>query len=119
MVQDTGGGQANEIGGGDSESSASRREFRERNTIEKESIAEDVVFEIELIKQVEVGVDYMLMLAEKYLDAKGDGQDIEDKEKIRRAVDTSLSLRNKKNLIKSSWIVLLSLVIAFKMSGSH
>ena len=37
---------------------------------EKESINDDVVFEIELIKQVEINVDYILMLVEKYLKAQ-------------------------------------------------
>lgn len=76
------------------------REFREKNAVEKESIAEDVVFEIELIKQIEVGVDYVLMLVEKYRKSKGDGRDIEVQEEIRRAVDASPSLRNKKDLIE-------------------
>ena len=33
---------------------------------EKESIKEDVVFEMELVKQVEVNIDYILMLVAKY-----------------------------------------------------
>ena len=40
-------------------------EFRTANQAEKESINDDVVFEIELIKQVEVNVDYILALVEK------------------------------------------------------
>jgi type I restriction enzyme R subunit len=67
---------------------------------EKESIVDDVVFEIELIKQVEINVDYILMLVEKYRTAKGDGEDREIKEQITRAIDASPSLRNKKDLIE-------------------
>ena len=67
---------------------------------EKESINDDVVFEIELIKQVEINVDYILMLVEKYRDAKGDGDDKEIRAAIERAVDSSPSLRNKKDLIE-------------------
>lgn len=37
-------------------------EFRRVDVADKESINDDVVFEIELIKQVEVNVDYVLML---------------------------------------------------------
>lgn len=38
---------------------------------EKESIVDDVVFEIELVKQVEINVDYVLMLVEQHRKAKG------------------------------------------------
>ena len=67
---------------------------------EKESINDDVVFEIELIKQVEINVDYILMLVEQYRDASGDGDDKEIRAAIERAVDSSPSLRNKKDLIE-------------------
>ena len=40
-----------------------------KDDAEKESIIDDVVFEIELIKQVEVNVDYILMLVEKWREA--------------------------------------------------
>jgi type I restriction enzyme R subunit len=68
---------------------------------EKESIIDDVVFEIELVKQVEVNVDYILMLVEQYREERGDGTDreIETLAKIRRAIDSSISLRNKRDLI--------------------
>jgi type I restriction enzyme R subunit len=61
---------------------------------------DDVVFEIELIKQVEINVDYILLLVEKYRAAKGDGTDKEVRAEIERAVDASPSLRNKKDLIE-------------------
>jgi type I restriction enzyme, R subunit len=68
---------------------------------EKESIIDDVVFEIELVKQVEVNVDYILMLVEQYRAERGDGTDreVETREKIQRAIDSSISLRNKRDLI--------------------
>ncbi|MHB8641411.1 MAG: type I restriction endonuclease subunit R [Gaiellaceae bacterium] len=68
---------------------------------EKESIIDDVVFEIELVKQVEVNVDYILMLVEQYREERGDGSDreVETLAKIRRAIDSSVSLRNKRDLI--------------------
>jgi len=75
-------------------------EFRAQGAAEKENIIDDVVFEIELIKQVEVNVDYILMLVEQYLCAKGTGQDREIRETIDRAVAASPSLRNKKDLIE-------------------
>ncbi|UCN14992.1 type I restriction endonuclease subunit R [Cellulomonas iranensis] len=74
--------------------------FRRTDTADRESINDDVVFEIELIKQVEINVDYILMLVEQHRAAKGDGQDKEIKATIDRAVDSSPSLRNKKDLIE-------------------
>ena len=76
------------------------QEFRSQKDAEKESINDDVVFEIELIKQVEINVDYILMLVEQYRGAKGDGDDTEIRAAIERAVDSSPSLRNKKDLIE-------------------
>ena len=35
---------------------------------EKENINDDIVFEIELIRQVEINIDYILMLVQKYHD---------------------------------------------------
>lgn len=75
-------------------------EFRSASEAEKESINDDVVFEIELIKQVEINVDYILMLVEKYLKNKGSGEDIEIRAAIDRAINASPSLRNKKDLIE-------------------
>ncbi|MHA3722481.1 type I restriction endonuclease subunit R [Leucobacter sp. HY1910] len=68
---------------------------------EKESIIEDVVFEIELIKQVEINVDYILLLVQKYREERGDGDDQELRAGISRAIDSSPSLRNKKDLIEN------------------
>lgn len=77
------------------------QEFRKVQDAEKESINDDVVFEIELIKQVEINVDYILMLVEQYRAAKGDGDDREIRATIDRAIDSSPSLRNKKDLIEA------------------
>ncbi|MGK0740777.1 type I restriction endonuclease subunit R [Leucobacter sp. Z1108] len=68
---------------------------------EKESIIEDVVFEIELIKQVEINVDYILLLVQKYREERGNGDDKELRAGISRAIDSSPSLRNKKDLIEN------------------
>jgi type I restriction enzyme R subunit len=76
------------------------QEFRSQKDVEKESINDDIVFEIELIKQVEINVDYILMLVEQYSDAKGDGDDKEIRAAIARAIDSSPSLRNKKDLVE-------------------
>ena len=75
-------------------------DFRSASDAEKERINDDVVFEIELIKQVEINVDYILLLVERYLQAKGSGEDKEIRATIERAVNASPSLRNKKDLIE-------------------
>ena len=75
-------------------------EFRNTSDAEKESINDDVVFEIELIRQVEISVDYILMLVEKYLQKKGSGEDREIRAAIERAIDASPGLRNKKDLVE-------------------
>jgi len=76
-------------------------DFRRDKDAEKESINDDIVFEIELIKQVEINVDYILMLVQEWREARGDGSDKEMDAvmKIQRAVDASPTLRNKKDLI--------------------
>jgi type I restriction enzyme R subunit len=76
-------------------------EFRREGESDKESINDDVVFEIELIKQVEINVDYILMLVQKWREARGNGADkeLDAVTTIQRAVDSSLTLRNKKDLI--------------------
>ena len=64
-------------------------EFRKDSSAEKESINDDIVFEIELIKQVEINVDYILMLVQKWREVRGDGSDkeVDAVAKIKRAVD--------------------------------
>jgi type I restriction enzyme R subunit len=76
-------------------------ELRGTVDADKAPINDDIVFEIELIKQVEINVDYILMLVEKWRDAHGDGSNAEIRASISRAVDASPSLRNKKDLIEA------------------
>lgn len=76
-------------------------EFREDTVADKEHINDDVVFEIELIKQVEINVDYILMLVQQYRDERGDGDDKEIRAEITRSIDASPTLRNKKDLIEA------------------
>jgi type I restriction enzyme R subunit len=76
-------------------------EFRKDKNADKERINDDIVFEIELIKQVEINVDYILMLVQKYRAENGDGEDKEIRAEISRAVDASPTLRNKKDLIEA------------------
>ena len=76
-------------------------EFRKADVAEREAINDDVVFEIELIKQVEITVDYILLLVQRYREKRGDGEDKEILAEIRRAIDSSPGLRNKKDLIEA------------------
>lgn len=68
-----------------------------RNT-DKEIINDDIIFEIELIKQVEINIDYILMkVAEYYKSNKKDKEILID---IKKAIDSSIELRSKKELIE-------------------
>ena len=73
--------------------------YRRQEDAEKEDITDDIEFEIELIKQVEINIDYILMLVEKYHD--GNCEDKEILASIRKAVDASIQLRSKKDLIEA------------------
>ncbi len=75
-------------------------ELRQVSSADKEPINDDVVFEIELIRQVEVTVDYILMLVEEYLQQKGCSADREIRATIERAIRASPSLRSKRDLIE-------------------
>jgi len=73
-----------------------RDEWKSRKKDEKD-ITDDVVFEVELIRQIEINIDYILMLVKKYHD-----EHCSDKEilvTINKAVDASPELRSKKELI--------------------
>ena len=65
---------------------------------ETESIKDDIVFEMELVKQVEVNIDYILMLISKY--HKTNCKDKEILGSINTAINSSLALRSKKELIE-------------------
>lgn len=70
---------------------------RKRENGELSDITDDVVFEVELINQIEINIDYILMLVKKYHDTN-----CEDKEiliSIKKAIDASPELRSKKELI--------------------
>ncbi|MFI3211213.1 MAG: type I restriction endonuclease subunit R, partial [Peptostreptococcaceae bacterium] len=65
---------------------------------EKESINEDIEFEMELVKQVEINIDYILMLVAKF--HKSNCKDKEILVDIRKSIDASIQLRSKKQLIE-------------------
>lgn len=72
---------------------------QKRESGESTDITDDIVFEVELIKQIEINIDYIMMLVKKYHDTH-----CEDKEvliTIKRAIDASPELRSKKQLIET------------------
>ncbi len=66
---------------------------------EKENINDDIVFEIELIRQVEINIDYILMLVAKYHDSNCEDKGI--LVTIDKAINSSIQLRSKKELIEN------------------
>lgn len=73
------------------------KEKREKG--ESVTIDEDIVFEMELIKQVEINIDYILALVAKHRDELN--KDKEVRGAIERAINASPNLRNKRDLIEA------------------
>ncbi len=74
------------------------QELTKDKSSEKEKINEDIEFELELIRQVEINIDYILMLVAKYHQTN-----CEDKSilvSIDKAISSSMQLRSKKELIE-------------------
>ncbi len=77
-----------------------RDEWQEkRNKSDKKDVSDDIVFELELIKQIEINIDYILILVKKFHDTHG--KDKEVLGTISRAINASPELRSKKQLIES------------------
>ncbi|MBS4054021.1 MAG: type I restriction endonuclease subunit R [Thermaerobacter sp.] len=75
------------------------QEFTKDKAADKEKINDDIIFEIELIRQIEINIDYILMLVAKY-----HASNCEDKSilvSIDKAVNSSIQLRSKKELIEN------------------
>ena len=64
---------------------------------DKEDVSDDIVYEIELIRQIDINIDYILLLVKKYHDSHCDDKEILIT--IQKAVDASPELRSKKELI--------------------
>jgi type I restriction enzyme R subunit len=73
-------------------------EFRNRDRHQSENINDDIIFEMELVKQVEVNIDYILNLIRQY--HASHLKDNEIKITISKAIDSSIELRDKKELIE-------------------
>jgi type I restriction enzyme R subunit len=74
------------------------QELRPKTEGAKENINDDIVFELELIRQIEVNIDYILMLVERY-----HASNCADKSilaAVDKAIGSSMELRSKRELIK-------------------
>ena len=76
-----------------------QEKWRRRKNGEKENINDDLVFETELIRQVEVNIDYILLLVQKYHDSNCTNKELLIG--ISKAISSSLQLRSKKELIEN------------------
>ncbi len=72
-------------------------EFRKGVEGDQENINDDLVFEMELIKQVEINIDFVLGLIKRYHEDHNKNREI--LVDINKAIDSSVELRNKKDLI--------------------
>ena len=73
-------------------------EFRPEHHDEKENINDDIVFEMELVKQVQINITYILRLVQEYHDTNC--QDKTIIVKIQKQIDASPDMRDKKDLIE-------------------
>lgn len=76
-----------------------QEKWRRRRPADKENINDDLVFETELIRQVEINIDYILLLVQKYHDSNCTNKEI--LVNISKAVGSSIQLRSKKELIEN------------------
>jgi type I restriction enzyme, R subunit len=74
------------------------QEYRKGVDGDKETINDDIIFEIELIRQIEVNIDYILMLVAKYQESNCKDKTILTT--IDKAINSSIELRSKKELIE-------------------
>jgi type I restriction enzyme R subunit len=72
-------------------------EFRKNVKDDKENVNDDVVFEMELIKQVEINIDHILNLIKRYHEDHTKNREL--LVDINKAIDSSVELRNKKDLL--------------------
>ena len=75
-----------------------QEKWRRRKPGDKENINDDLVFETELIRQVEINIDYILLLVQKYHDSNCTNKEI--LVNITKAIGSSIQLRSKKELIE-------------------
>ena len=72
--------------------------WRKRGNGEKEVVNDDIIFETELIRQVEINIDYILLLVKSYHESNCKNKEI--LVNISKVVSASMNLRSKKELIE-------------------
>ena len=72
--------------------------YRDINKSTSTDINDDIVFELELVKQIEIGIDYILQLVQQYQSTSLQDKDI--LVTIQKSIDSSIDLRSKKDLIE-------------------
>ncbi len=72
--------------------------WRKRSKGEKEVVNDDIIFETELIRQVEINIDYILLLVKNYHESNCKNKEI--LVNISKAVSASMHLRSKRELIE-------------------
>ena len=73
---------------------------KRRNDGGNENIANDIIFEIELLKQTEIDIDYILDLVRKYRLEHGKPAE-KTLDTIRHALNSSIELRSKRDLVEA------------------
>lgn len=76
-----------------------RKAWLDTRPTDKKNVSDDVVFEMELLKQVEINIDYILNLIDKYHETHCKNKEILID--IMSAIGSSPELRSKKDLIES------------------
>ena len=76
-----------------------RDKWRKRTHADKEVVNDDLIFETELIRQVEINIDYILMLVQQYHDSNCNNKEL--LVNISKAIGASMNLRSKRELIES------------------
>lgn len=72
--------------------------LRKRKNADKENINDDIIFEIELVKQVTINIDFILQLVAKYNTSLE--KDDEVLTTIIKSINSSIELRSRKELIE-------------------
>lgn len=76
-----------------------KEKWRPKHPTDKEVINDDLIFETELIRQVEINIDYILMLVKEYHNSNCKNKEL--LVNISKAIGASMQLRSKKDLIES------------------
>ena len=76
-----------------------REKWRPKSSADKEVVNDDIIFETELIRQVEINIDYILMLVKQYHEDNCKNKEL--LANISKAIGASMTLRSKKDLIES------------------